>query len=174
MFCPKCATQNVDGASFCRSCGANISLVPQAISGQLPVANSSPELDRISRRFRRREPSIEEAIRTIIMGVAFVVVAILVSKYAPAGNIWWFWMLIPAATFFSKGISEFARYKRLSNQNQPFVAPQINTIPPHNLSSPRTGELKPPVPSVTEGTTRHLGSEAPTRTFDPLKDQNQS
>ena len=39
MFCPKCASQNIDGASFCRVCGANISLVPQALSGQLPVAN---------------------------------------------------------------------------------------------------------------------------------------
>ena len=34
MFCPKCATQNLDGASFCRSCGANISLIPQALAGQ--------------------------------------------------------------------------------------------------------------------------------------------
>jgi hypothetical protein len=30
-------------------------------------------------------------------------------------------------------------------------------------SAPRTGELRTPVPSVTEGTTRHLGAEAPTR-----------
>ncbi|MGH9956462.1 MAG: zinc-ribbon domain-containing protein, partial [Pyrinomonadaceae bacterium] len=33
MFCPKCAAQNLDGASYCRVCGANISLVPQAITG---------------------------------------------------------------------------------------------------------------------------------------------
>ena len=35
MFCPKCATQNLDGASFCRGCGANISLVSQALNGQM-------------------------------------------------------------------------------------------------------------------------------------------
>ena len=35
MFCPKCATQNLDGASFCRGCGANISLVSQALTGQM-------------------------------------------------------------------------------------------------------------------------------------------
>jgi hypothetical protein len=34
-------------------------------------------------------------------------------------------------------------------------------------SVPRTGELMTPVPSVTEGTTQHLGAEAPTRHFDP-------
>ena len=38
MFCPKCATQNLDGASFCRACGANISLVPQALTGQMANA----------------------------------------------------------------------------------------------------------------------------------------
>ncbi len=45
MFCPKCATQNVDGASFCRSCGANISLIPQALSGQLPTATAGDYRD---------------------------------------------------------------------------------------------------------------------------------
>src|SRR6266508_2925704 len=38
MFCPKCATQNLEGASYCRSCGANISLLPHALSGQWPQA----------------------------------------------------------------------------------------------------------------------------------------
>ena len=42
MFCPKCATQNLEGASFCRTCGANISLVPQALTGQM-VQPAPPE-----------------------------------------------------------------------------------------------------------------------------------
>ena len=90
MFCPKCATQNVDGASFCRSCGANIGLIPQALTGQLPKADEPQwpdRFDRYSRRRRRyREPSIEEAIRNITMGVAFTIISILVGKYAPAGE----------------------------------------------------------------------------------------
>ena len=40
MFCPKCATQNLDGASFCRTCGANISLVPQALTGQMSAMDA--------------------------------------------------------------------------------------------------------------------------------------
>ena len=35
MFCPKCAAQNADDAKFCRACGTDISLVPQAVTGQL-------------------------------------------------------------------------------------------------------------------------------------------
>ena len=45
MFCPKCATQNLDGASFCRACGANISLVPQALTGQMTPTACEQEVD---------------------------------------------------------------------------------------------------------------------------------
>jgi hypothetical protein len=100
------------------------------------------------------------------MGVAFAVVSILVALYAPAGRIWWFWMLIPAATFFSKGIAELARLRLNRDQHANVAQPQINTVRPQDLPAPNTGELKPPVPSVTEGTTRHLGAEAETRHLD--------
>src|SRR2546428_9664147 len=88
MFCPKCATQNIEGASFCRACGANISLIPQALSGQLPSAPVSDDLDRLLRRRRRREPSIEEAIRSLMMGIAFAVISFLVGRYSPGGLTW--------------------------------------------------------------------------------------
>jgi len=163
MFCPKCATQNVDGASYCRVCGANISLVPQALTGELPAA-SNEYLDRaMRRRRRRREPNIEEAIRSLIMGVAFVVVSLLCATYAPAGRIWWFWLLIPAAASFGKGLSELARLRMKKPEPGTFTGTQINTVRPNELPVPRTGELRPPVSSVTENTTRHLGAEAETR-----------
>ena len=166
MFCPKCATQNVDSSSYCRSCGANISLVPQALTGQFPTT-SEPQLpDRLSKRRRRPEASIEEAIRTTTMGVAFVIISFLVARYAPAGEIWWFWMLIPAFALLGKGFSEVYRVRMAKNQAQSNAQPQLNTVRPQNLPGPQTGELRPPVPSVTEGTTRHLGVEAKTRPFE--------
>ncbi|MFN2482444.1 MAG: zinc-ribbon domain-containing protein, partial [Pyrinomonadaceae bacterium] len=46
MFCPKCAAHNLDEAKFCRACGADISLVPQALTGQLaPVGEDLGEFD---------------------------------------------------------------------------------------------------------------------------------
>jgi hypothetical protein len=164
MFCPKCATQNVDGASFCRVCGANISLVPQALSGQIAAPPSERE-DRHRPRKRRREPSVEEAIRSIVMGIAFVVVSILVMEYAPAGRIWWFWMLIPAGGSLARGLAELARLKA-HQRAQPYSQPQMNAVRPAEIPAPQTGELRPPVPSVTEGTTRHLGAEPQTRPFE--------
>jgi hypothetical protein len=177
MFCPKCATQNVDGASFCRSCGANISLIPHALSGQLPTAE--PEEDWHSRKWRRkrrREPAIDEAVRYLMAGVAFVVVSLLVGKYSPGGWTWWYWLLIPASTFFGRGISEIIRLKQAKAASLPMAPPQIGTASRiENLPASRTAELMPtPVPSVTEGTTRHLGVETPTRHFESTEPQRRS
>ena len=166
MFCPKCATQNVDGASFCRSCGANISLVSQALDGKLP-AEPAAACDEFG--FRRRgkgEPSFDNAVRALAMGIAFAVISVLVGRYSPGGWTWWYWMLIPAAMFFAKGISGLARAKQAKGQTATFASPQLNTVRLQNLPAPKTGELMTPAPSVTEGTTRHLGAEAQTRHFD--------
>jgi hypothetical protein len=175
MFCPKCATQNVEGASFCRSCGANVSLIPQALSGQLPTAPVNDALDRWSRRKRRREPSIDDGIRHLMMGIAFIIVSGLIGKYSPGGWTWWYWMLIPAAIFLSRGVSEIIRL-RLTRPVDPGIGnPQMTAGSRlDGLPAPRTSELRPPVPSVTEGTTRHLGTEAATKHFDSWEDQKPS
>ncbi|HVS80528.1 MAG TPA: zinc ribbon domain-containing protein [Pyrinomonadaceae bacterium] len=182
MFCPKCATQNVDGASFCRSCGANISLVTHALSGQLPMAQADDDLDRGSRRRRRkRPPTIDAGIRNLTMGIAFVVISILVGMYSPGGWTWWYWLLIPASTFIGRGISDIIRARQAgagaAGRQDGVSLPPVSDFPPNTYTAParqvqsgapRTAELMPPAPSVTEGTTRHLGAEAPTQHFDSL------
>jgi len=174
MFCPKCATQNIDGAHFCRSCGANLSLVPQALSGKLPAA--SPIDDRWSRRLKRqRQPSLEEGIRTLLMGIGFMVVAISIALFGAevGGRVWWFWLLIPAFAMLGRGISELVRVQQ-NKSSQTASPPQFPyAAPPQNLPS-NTNELRSPAASVTEGTTRHLGSEAPTRRVDPWDNQKPS
>lgn len=171
MFCPKCATQNVDGASFCRSCGANISLIPHALSGQLPAATVDDNRDSDWRRRRRnRPPTIDAGIRNLTMGVAFVVISILVGQYSPGGWTWWYWLLIPASTFIGRGISDIIRARQANAVVAAQPSPQLQAPNPIQIPSPRsTSELMPPVPSVTEGTTRHLGAEAPTQHFDSLE-----
>ena len=175
MFCPKCATQNVDGASFCRSCGANISLIPHALSGQLPTAPVDDYRDRDWRddwrkRRRNRPPTIDAGIRNLTMGIAFVVVSILVGLYSLHGGGWWYWLLIPASTFIGRGISDLIRAKQAGALGAAQQSPQLQAPNPTQITSPRnTSALMPPVPSVTEGTTRHLGAEAPTKNFDSLE-----
>ena len=160
MFCPKCATQNLEGASFCRSCGANISLVPQALTGQLaqpPVT----EVDGGCRTRRGRELTIEQPIQNFFLGIAFIIISIVLSR--TIGQVWWFWLLIPAFSLMAKGFAQYMRLK--DHERRATLAP-----PPMSRSfvepPPQSQELKSPVGSVTEGTTRHLGVEAPTRHLD--------
>ena len=168
MFCPKCAAQNVSGASFCRVCGANISLVPQALSGEL-VQPSEP-LTRSEKRKRRdscgQEANLENAFRNAFMGIAFLLVAMALSFSIGRG--WWFWMLIPAFSFMGRGVAQYIRVKEEQKKVLPpagFVQPVMQTPANQTVFQPRrnTGELIAPPPSVTEGTTRHLGAEAATR-----------
>lgn len=174
MFCPKCATQNVDGASFCRSCGANISLIPHALSGQLTTAKANDDRDRdwrsdLRSRRRNRTPTVDAGIRNLMMGIAFVIISILIGKYSPGGWTWWYWMLIPAFSFLGRGISDLIRAKQAGALGVAQQSPQLQTPNPIQIPQPRsTSELMPSIPSVTEGTTRHLGAEAPTRTFDSM------
>ncbi len=171
MYCPKCGTQNAEEARFCRACGADISLVPQAVSGTLAERLAVGEEKSLSRRDRRHarrhggQPvTIERAVRSFFMGLAFIFIAFMARTWAPAGNIWWFWMFIPAFGMLADGISTYMRLSEERRRGQqaapPFYtppptavphAPRASELPPRN-----TGEMIPP-PSVTEGTTRHLG-----------------
>src|SRR6266849_5064994 len=108
MFCPKCATQNVDGASFCRSCGANISLIPHALSGQLPQAPQASEPGSRSRRRKNRdrdvEPSVEKGIVNIFMGLGFMIAALAVMNRFPGGIFWGWSFFIPAFSCLGRGV----------------------------------------------------------------------
>ena len=165
MFCPKCAAQNLEGASFCRACGANISLVPQAMTGQLVQTPPAEEMldESCKRRGRRRQLTLDTAFKNMFIGVAFLVISIALSRTIGAG--WWFWMLIPAFSLLGTGIAQFIRIRERDKRllmMPPRMQPVLSRQEPAPLRR-RTDELRPPVPSVTEGTTRHLGVEAPTR-----------
>jgi hypothetical protein len=158
MYCPKCSTQNMDSARFCRTCGANLSLVPQALTGKLPEAQAG-NLDRRGRR--RREPSIGRGVTRTFMGIAFLLVAagITFSGRGTGGS--GLWLLIPAFLFLGRGIGELVTLLN-AERSARRIAP-----PPHvqNTSALPPGQSFDPLapPSVTEETTRHLDT-SPQRT----------
>jgi hypothetical protein len=174
MFCPKCATQNLDGASFCRGCGANISLVPQALTGQV-VQPPPAEIEeyggrRARRRKRTGEVTLDQSFKNIFMGFAFLMIAIALSR--TIGAAWWFWMLLPAFSMMGTGLAQYIRVKeriRRESLMGPQPPPLGQTLPAQSRLSE---ELRSPVASVTEGTTRHLGVEAPTRHLDHDTDRH--
>jgi len=153
MYCPRCATQNTDDTKFCRSCGSNLSLVPQALTGQLPE-------EHLSRRQRRRArhdrpPSLEHGITRVFMGVGFVLAAAGSFFFVPAGHIWWFWLLIPAFAMLGRGVADIVASLRLPQPLPPVSQPMF---PPGGRTGefPQRNDAALPPPSVTEQTTRQL------------------
>ena len=165
MFCPKCAAQNADGAKFCRVCGADISLVPQALTGQLAEKVDDKERDEGRRRRRRGTPTMEHAAQKFFMGLAFIFVSLAILFFMPGGRTWWFWMLIPSFGLIGSGVGMYLRVREERNKLAPpaFAPAAFQSPPPHAQELPpqrrNTGELVQP-PSVTEATTRHLGIPA--------------
>jgi zinc-ribbon domain len=164
MFCPKCATNNLEGASFCRGCGANISLIPQALTGQMMQAPVD-EIEEGGRRHRRRrdrgDATLDQVFKNLFMGFGFLILAIVLSR--TIGQWWWLFMLFPAFSMLATGLAQLIRIRE--REKHPLIAQP--PVRPSFAQQPHTPqELRAPVASVTEGTTRHLGVEAPTRQFD--------
>jgi len=166
MYCPNCAAP-IDGVKFCRSCGSNVSLVPHAMSGQLPQSEASEGelhlgVHHLGRHHRRKkELSVDHAMTELFTGIGFVIAAIAVLIYVPSGVFWWWSFLIPAFAVIGAGVGKYLRWREEQRKqaslnlsaNQP-VAYQFSAQSPA-LSAPTTSELVKPS-SVTEHTTRHL------------------
>ena len=161
MYCPSCGTQNADGASYCRGCGANVSLVPQALTGRLtdPRATESDEGDSRRGRHRHRGPSIERAVTKLFSGLAFIFVALALA-FTRMGRGWWFWLLIPAFSMLGTAVADYLgvknREKSLSAGSRP--AQTADFPPARNTAAlpPRETPAGYAPGSVTEGTTRLL------------------
>jgi hypothetical protein len=160
MYCPRCATQNIDSARFCRSCGANLSLVPQALSGQLPEDPSDKAARAIKAAIkRRREPNLARGIRKTSVGLAFLVMLASFSLTRSSVGVGMIWLLIPAFLFLGKGIGEIITAISADRAARQIARPpatlRTNELPPH----PIYDTVAPP--SVTENTTRHLETDPP-------------
>lgn len=177
MYCPKCAAP-IDGVRFCRQCGANVSLVPQALTGQLqptPTAPANYQPTQHPMQQARRErpaPTVQSAAHHFFRGISFFFVSLACFAFAPAGRIWWFWLLIPAFMGIGNAVGQYLQLQRADNQSLPpteahtFEAQAFQVAQPalFNQPVPTTSELKLPAAaqpvaqpvSVTEHTTALL------------------
>lgn len=173
MYCPRCAVQNLDDAKFCRACGADIRLVPQALLGKLPVELEQHDGDKVSsrrkKREKKREPAtIDAGLKNIFKGIAFLFI-VLVGLWVFRGAFWLtIWFIIPALESMGQGIGQLIRarqeraqltrppaYESERVQPAPLFAP-ASTFKELAHHAPDTAEIVNTPPSVTEMTTRHL------------------
>ncbi len=169
MYCPSCAN-SIDGTQkFCRACGANVSLVPQALTGQLPILTAVDEEETTwqgKKRKRTKPPTIERAASNFFSGIGFVLAALFVTFWFPGGVAWGWTLLFPAWGLIGEGVGQYLKVKELERQQERLLSrpmPHINfpaaaaeQLREPALSAPTTSELINPS-SVAEHTTRHLG-----------------
>src|SRR5262249_51617366 len=121
-------------------------------------------------------------IVSLFMGIGFILAGIAVMMRFPGGFTWGWAMFIPGFSCLGKGVAAIVAaggpQRQLPNTLNSFTggmpaSPQTTPF----LGEPRprdTGQMMPAVPSVTEGTTRHLGTEAAKQHFDSLENQKPS
>ncbi len=182
MFCPKCGTENPDNGKFCRSCGTDLGVVTDVLTGKSAgLGRFDYALEESKTKEKRRKDPDEvfaEGIQGIFGGLGFLAVAlILYFTGLIGGQFWWFWLLIPAGFMIGGGVANTWKAKRMerrleANIDQPVALSQPTenaALPPSQTEyvAPetryQTGDLVPP--SVTDNTTRHLKIDSEGKTM---------
>ena len=152
MYCPNCATQNSDDGKFCRTCGANLSLVPQALTGELPERRSRRHRRHRRSRAESRTPDLSHGVQKAFGGFSFLFIALVLCLLR---HYWGVWMLIPGFMALGKGIAEIIAAREaqgaIARSGNIPLAPAPNTGP---LAADTSRELRAPPASVTENTTK--------------------
>jgi hypothetical protein len=175
VFCPKCGVKNVDDAKYCRACGADISLVPQALTRSLPegalgVLDVEEESGGKKRKYKpAKPPTLEKGLSKFMEGVGFLLISLIGYFYFFGAIFLWIWLIIPALANIGEGIGQIIRARSVDNTLPPRAPYGGGELAPYSahaageLPARATSEIVAPPPSVTEETTRHLGAAGPAK-----------
>ncbi len=72
MYCPSCSTQSIEGAKFCKTCGMNLNVLSQALSGGVVVSDPLRE-----REYKRARKQISDGIQGAAVGTALLTASAL-------------------------------------------------------------------------------------------------
>lgn len=180
MFCPNCGVHQTGDRRFCPSCGQNLALISQAMSGNLmqPAAMAA---GRESLTERRRQDELSKGVKLTIIGGAFLAIQffgfIFSIPFRGGSSPFGFFSFI-ALILMAVGVSKLVNARPVSQPNrfgyaaapplpvyqqipqQPVVAHDLEVHP----DAPPTGDLVEAPhhpPSVTEDDTQHLPQSIP-------------
>ncbi|HVF86948.1 MAG TPA: hypothetical protein VM866_05130 [Pyrinomonadaceae bacterium] len=187
MFCPQCGTTQSDELKFCKSCGANLSAVRQAVASReteekvdwskawAQMFLSGPDIDRmrgITPEIKRYN-EIKEGVITACVGVGvsiflfFLMQGIILGGNVPPGKAEilsriWIAGIIPLMIglgIIFNGLFISRKIVEISKRETPTEPDALKAGAGRPALQPvDTAEFIPSGFSVTEGTTRHLES----------------
>lgn len=158
MYCPKCATQNSDDTKFCRQCGGNISLVLEAMGGDLPQGRAvgwdaaGYPYDAQGRRIDQGPATIGHGVRDISRG-ALSLIGIVIVQVLTDWPLWWLLFVVPQSIYFlSEGIGKVVQVKHGSKErnSQTLTESEMREMVGNEGYRQISGQ------SITERTTREL------------------
>lgn len=156
MYCPNCGGASAAGLRFCKSCGTNLEVVSQALTGQPapPPQVSAPLFD--AGQYCNVTAG---GFKSIGLGIAFFLAAIVFAFSARRGGWSWtvFGFLIASGALVSKGVAGLLTAKKLEQIAGLHPAQQTLYVPPASPQAMRTQPLSAGG-SVTDQTTKHLES----------------
>jgi predicted lipid-binding transport protein (Tim44 family) len=184
MFCPKCGSNQGEGKKFCTSCGTNLLIVSQALSGKLPQSNPLPPTNYTLEHHRQRE--LTKGLYFAIIGggiIAGKLIGFIFTGFRSGFGFWGFVGFVLLAI----GIARIISYRPHGNAPAEATPPpqaysephqsNVQTAPPQPVFStssaddyvaPRTSELEPvdnPKASITEAETQNLPRHSPPPEF---------
>lgn len=179
MYCPRCATQNVDSAKFCRACGTNLETVALALAQPLDPAQSDKDAAKKpnagKNKLEKRSEGLSKIVRAsgLIGASALVGAALALFSNKPDWIIIWMifagWMACWGVMWLVSGIAALiesaftpleardtardtvSRTTPLGSGDDSEILPTPATLPKLSLPS-----------SITEHTTELLNGQHPT------------
>jgi hypothetical protein len=168
MYCPKCGTQNEEGAKFCRRCGEDLSLVSQALAKPLPFVVA----DKVDQALRRERDNLfkyewlrnqrRRGLGELACGV-FALLTLFWFAVLGRGNIDFFYGVFAAIACYLLVAGVWDSYQARQAVTSGERGKELRAAPPLKELAPQdTSEMVPPH-SVTDATTRHLESSPKSR-----------
>ena len=164
MYCPGCATQNLDDAKFCRVCGTNLSAVALALSGQTSrVSKRDARTSTSPERYRRHGMNKLIEGTGLIAGSTLVGAALAIFSGKPDWIFIWLvfgaWLAVLGVMSIAKGIGGLIEWKYVSKELAQTEAARLE-MPAlaelNDVAAPITSPKLSPITSVTEHTTKLL------------------
>jgi len=171
MYCPRCATQNLEGAKFCRACGTNLETVALALAQQLDPTQSDKKPKAAKNKLEKRSEGLTKIVRaTGMIGASGLVgAALALFSGKPDWIIIWMifagWLACLGVIAFVSGIADLIESRFTPAHAGPRAVETVSQTNP--LRSGDDQEILPSsaapnllVPSsITEHTTELLNGQ---------------